>query len=190
MNKALAAAHFAAVCAAFGVSGCSTDDARAARERNPAPCPNAVVLADAARLVVFEEGAEETIENVAWSAEVEDVSLQCRYYSDKPIDASVEIAFAFGRGPKADANARPFRYFVAVTRTDREVIAKETFTVDVKFGDRDAVERVEEKIGDIVIPRRGETTSGVNFEIVVGLVMTREQAIFNRTRKSLKFPTL
>ena len=194
MNKALRFGRFAALgFGALGIAalaGCgSTKDRRAAREANPAPCPNVVVLADAARLVDF-AGAEETIENVAWSAESEDVSLACRYFSDKPIEAELDIALAFGRGPAAPGAEHTYNYFVAVTRTDREVIAKETFPLTVKFDNRRNVRRIEDEVEKIIIPRAREGISGENFEIVVGLELTREQAIYNRSGQSLKFPDL
>ncbi|MEL6359602.1 MAG: hypothetical protein AAFR21_00850 [Pseudomonadota bacterium] len=185
MNKVATLTLFAA-----SLSACAgSDEFRASQERNPAPCPNIVVLNDAARLVDFATD-EKTIENVAWSAEIEDVSIGCRYYSDKPIEASVEVDLAFGRGPAADGIEREYQYFVAVTRTDSEVIAKETFTVPVKFDPDKNVYRLEDEIDEIVIPRKGEETSGLNFEIVVGLVVTADQLRFNRSGESLKFPEL
>jgi hypothetical protein len=187
MNKALAATLIAAA----GLTACSSDaakEARAARERNPAPCPNIVVLNDAARLVEFVGDA--ALENVAWSAEIMDVSLSCRYFTDRPIEAKVDLKIAFGRGPAAEATAKEFSYFVAVTRTDQEVIAKENFTVPVQFKDGRDVALIEQKIEELIIPRKAETTSGTNFEIVVGMVLTREQALYNRSGKSLKFPDL
>ncbi len=182
MNKALAAALFAAL----GVSGCgSTKEQRLA---NPAPCPNIVVLSEASRLIEFE--GEEQVENVAWTAEIENVSLACRYIAGNPIDASVRVDLAFGKGPKADGREHDFAYWLAVTRTNREVIEKQEYLVPVEFGGDDAVEIVKQEIEKIVIPRKDEETSGTNFEIVVGLVVTPKQAIYNRSGKSLKFPDL
>lgn len=182
MNKALVAALFAAAL----LSGCgSTKEKRLA---NPAPCPNIVVLSDAARLIEFD--GEARIEDVAWTAEIESVSLACRYIKADPIDASVKISLAFGKGPKAGAEDHDFAYWVAVTRTNREVIEKKEYLVPVDFGDDDKVRRVEHEIEKIVIPRKDENTSGTNFEVVVGLVVTPQQAIYNRSGKSLKFPDL
>jgi hypothetical protein len=185
MNKAFALALIAAGL----LAGCgSTEKARLAREKNPAPCPNVVALQDAARQIVFSGG--ETIADVAWTAEVSDVALTCRYVGDTPIDASIEIARAFGKGPKAEANARQFGYWVAVTRTDREVIEKREFVASAKFDGDEQVVVITQSIDNIVIPRKGEQTSGTNFEVVVGLAVTPEQAIYNRSGKSLKFPEL
>ena len=174
--------------AVLAAAGCGSGNSKQAREANPAPCPNIVVLEDAARVVEF-VGDEQVIDNVAFSAEIEDVSLSCRYFADKPIDASVDIRLAFGQGPAADADQRSFTYFVAVTRTNLEVIAKQEFTVPVSFG-KERVQRIEEEIDRIVIPRAGEQTSGENFEVIVGLKVTPAQAIYNRSGKSLKFPDL
>lgn len=186
MNKALAFALFAA--AAISSAGCASDARKAAREKNPAPCPNVVVLADAARLIEFD--GDKTLENVAYTGEILDVSLSCRYYADKPIEASVKLAMAFGRGPKGKSAKRDYTYFVAVTRKDLEVIEKAEFTTPVEFDDDKNVRTAEEKIEKIVIPRASEQTSGTNFEVVVGFSLTPEQVIFNRSGASLKFPNL
>lgn len=170
--------------------GCvSRDLAKAAREANPAPCPNIIVLEDAARAVEFADSGK-SIADVTYSAEIEDVSLACRYFADKPIDVSVAVDLAFGRGPAAPANEKDFTYFVAVTRTNLEVIAKREFTIPVQFSEKNQVKRVEEEIENIVIPRAKEATAGTNFEVIVGLKITPAQAVYNRSGKSLKFPDL
>ena len=144
MNKALA---LALIAAAGAVSGCaSTKEKNAA---NPGACPNAVVLNDASRLVDF-NGAEE-IENVAYSAEIQSVTLDCRYYADRPIDATMKLKIAFGRGPKGGEKEHNFTYFVAVTRTNLEVIAKQEYVIPIKFDDDENVRTVEEKIEQILI---------------------------------------
>lgn len=182
MNKALAVA----LIAAGAISGCATEDSKAARLKNPAPCPPVIVLKDAARAVEFD--GEQALENVAYSAEFVKAELLCRYFTDKPIDASLKIKLAFGRGPKAQADKREFAYFVAVTRKDAEVIEKAEFRIPVTFDGDETTVVVSDEIDDIIIPRASKDISGTNFEVVVGLVLTPQQAIFNRSGKSLKFP--
>jgi len=184
MNKLLQGALFAA---AFSVMGCS-GISREARERNPAPCPNIVVLNDAARLIEFE--GDQVLENVAYTGEITNVQLGCRYVEDKPIESEVTIEMAFGKGPKGADGEKYFKYFVAVSRTDLEVIAKEEFIVPVTFNENRTIVVKREDIDKIIIPRLDEATSGVNFEIIVGFSLTPQQAIFNRSGKSLKFPDL
>jgi len=179
----------ALIAAASVLSACSSTEAfKAKREANPGLCPNIIVLSDAARMIEF--AGDQALENVAYSAEIAKVSLDCRFYNDEPIDASAVIHLAFGKGPAADANFYEYKYFIAVTRSDAEVIAKQVYAVPVKFDDKRDVKIVKEEIEEIIIPRATETTAGTNFEVVVGLVVTPRQAIFNRSGKSLKFPEL
>jgi hypothetical protein len=60
----------------------------------------------------------------------------------------------------------------------------------VKFNDNRMVSVQEDKVDKILIPRANDSISGENFEIVVGFKLTAEQAGFNRSGKSLKFPHL
>lgn len=177
--------------AAAALTACSSagnERRKAALAKNPAPCPNVIVLEDAARLVDF--SGEERIEDVAYSAEIVDIRLDCRYFADKPIKASVRIDFAFGRGPKGESAKHDFSYFVAVTRRNSEVIEKAEFVIPVNFGAPGSVRTARETIDEIVIPRASEKTSGTNFEVVVGLSLSAKQAIYNRSGKSLKFPSI
>lgn len=184
MNKLVSGALIAA---AVATTGCGSVN-QEAREANPDPCPNIIVLEDAARMVEFD--GEQQLDDVAYTGEIMDVTTRCRYFGDNPIDAEVDIRFAFGKGPKGAAEEKQFKYFVAVTKRDSEVIAKKEFVIPVEFdGDRIVVVKNEE-IDRIVIPRAGEETSGLNFEIVVGLSLTPSQTLYNRSGKSLKFPHL
>ncbi len=174
--------------AALLVTSCeSLERQREAKLSNPAPCPNVFVLADVAEFVRF-AGDEESLEDVAYSGEITDVQTRCRYYSDRPIEAQVDVAFAFGRGPAATASEIRAEYFVAVTRTDRDVIAKETFSIPVTFRRGENIAYVTRSLDNIVIPRASEGTAGVNFEIAVGFTLDRDQVLYNRAGKSLKFP--
>lgn len=181
MNKGLAIALIAAVSV-----GCASN--REAKLKNPAPCPPAVVLADAARLVEFD--GQQRLEDVAYTAEILDVGSTCRYFEERAIDASLKLRIAFGRGPKGATLAHQFSYFVAVTRRDMEVIDKAVFTLPVAFDADSRTRRIDDAVGTIMIPRANKDISGANFEIIVGLVLTPEQAIYNRSGKSLKFPDL
>lgn len=188
MNKLLASALFAAV-AAVSVTGCaSSKKAKAAREANPAPCPNILILKEASRFIDFD--GDETADNIAYTGEMVDVTSTCRYFADEPIEAGVSIDLAFGRGPKGEENEKTFTYFVAVTRKNTEVIAKKEFQIPIKFSDDKPIQVERVDIDKVHIPRAGENISGVNFEIIVGFSVTPQQAIFNRSGKSLKFPNL
>lgn len=151
---------------------------------NVGPCPVAGVLFDAERLVEIQ--GEELHENVGFTASIEGVKGFCRYVDDNPITMEIEIDFAFGKGPKAEGNEKTFQYFVAVTRRDRVVLAKQVTPITVKFDSNKDVVRMKEKVEGIVIPRATPTVSGTNFEVLVGLELTPEQLAFNRAGKRFR----
>lgn len=174
--------------AGLALTGCrSTQEALAigeAGERNPGPCPRAFSLYDAERIVEF-KGAE-TFANVGFTGEIGSIRSLCRYYGTRPIIADLEMDMEFGRGPSATGSSATYEYFVAVTRKNLAVINKEVFPISVTFpAGVDRVSRTE-RISEIVIPRANEDTSGVNFEIVVGFVITPEQREFNAAGKRFR----
>ncbi len=163
------------------LAGCKT---LGKKEVNVGPCPNAVVLWDAARKVEI-KGAER-YNNIAWTAEVTGARSLCRYTGAKPIKANLQIDLAFGRGPKAQGQTKDYQYFVSVTRRNLAVIDKQVFPVRVHFNKGQSVVTRTERINTITIPRAKADTSGVNFEIVVGLVLTPQELAFNRAGKHFR----
>ena len=170
------------------LSACeSTDFQRAAREANPAPCPNVLVLDAASRFVEF-TGDTRDLDSVGYSGEIDGVVTSCRYFADTPIFADVTFSLSVGRADTRVPQTVMVDYFVAVTRTNRDVIAKETYRLPIKFKTGERVVSLPQEIDRITIPRAREGTSGVNFEIVVGFALTEQQFRFNRSGQSLKFP--
>ncbi|WP_233355748.1 hypothetical protein [Henriciella litoralis] len=146
--------------------------------QNAGPCPPVAALYDASRIV--EMGAEGiTYDKIAYTGEITGVNMVCRYIDDQPLRAEVEVDFAFGKGPMATANSHTYQYWVAVTRRNSKVLAKQYFTVDADFS-KGIVDGRREIIQDIIIPRADETISGANFEVIVGFDLTDEQLAFNR----------
>ena len=174
--------NLAVIAALAGLlTGCQTvSEAISPPEPNVGPCPSALSLYDAHRLVEL-NGEEVTYENIGFTGEILAVRSLCSYYGERPIIANLEIDFGFGRGPAAANSEKTYEFFVAVTRRDIAVIEKEIFPVRVRFpagGDR--VYRTE-TIDAISIPRAEADTSGTNFEILVGFELTPEQIAFNRS---------
>ncbi|MGP1274983.1 MAG: Tat pathway signal sequence domain protein [Caulobacterales bacterium] len=181
----------AAVCAAaILLAGCqSVRDRLDGPQANPGPCPSALSLYDAHRLVEF-RGEEQLLRNVGFTGEILNVAGGCSYTdrNASPIDMELAVRFAFGRGAAAEGSTHTYRYFVAVTRTDRAVIAREVFPITVTFpAGANRVEIVEE-IPTILIPRAGADTSGSNFEVIVGFELTPEQVEFNRSGLRFRVP--
>ena len=174
--------------AVLALGGCrSTKEALAigdAGDVNPGPCPRAFALYDAARIV--EMKGPESFANVGFTGEIGKIRSLCRYYGEQPIEADLEIEMEFGRGPAASGESAVYEYFIAVTRKNLAVIHKEVFPISVRFpAGKDRVS-ITEKIDKITIPRASENTSGVNFEIIVGYVVTDEQRAFNAEGKRFR----
>jgi len=153
--------------------------------RNAGPCPFAKTLYDAGRYVEFKNG-QESSSAVGFTGEIQGVSAACAYKSDDPIRVNMNVLFELGRGPQAEGASKTFRYWVAVTDRNREVLAKKTFELPVSFpAGQDRVYK-SENIEGIVIPRATATVSGANFEVLVGFEVTPETAAFNREGKRFR----
>lgn len=169
--------------AAALVSGCqSVRDNLTRQQPNPGPCPTALSLHEAHRLVEF-TGQDITFSNVGFTAEILNVTSTCRYTDERadPISMSMEIRMAFGRGPAATGSQKTYEYFIATTRRDSVVLDKQTFTIPVTFPSGQNRVEVVERIETISIPRATPTTSGGNFEVLTGFVLTPEQIEYNRS---------
>jgi hypothetical protein len=159
--------------------------ARLPQLKNAGPCPFVKVLYDAARYQEF-EGGREASAAVGYTGEIQGISAACEYKSDEPITVEMELLFELGKGPAAKGEAKTYRYWIAVTHRNEDVLAKQFFELPVKFPDGQDRVRVTDKIDKVTIPRAKATTSGSNFEILVGFDVTPEMAAFNRDGKRFR----
>jgi len=180
----------AAALSILALAGCrSTKEVLAigeAAEANPGPCPRAFALYDASRLVEIRGDGAEKFSNVGFTGEIESVRSLCRYYADRPITADLTIDFSLGRGPAASSETVTYNYFVAATRKNVDVLEKAVFPLTVTFPAGQDRVSVRETVDEIIFPRANDTTSGENFEIVVGFVVTPEQRAFNADGKRFR----
>jgi hypothetical protein len=153
--------------------------------RNSGPCPFVKTLYDASRYVEFKD-AREASANVVYSGEIQNISAGCEYKDAEPIKVMMDILFELGKGPEATASSKTYHYWVAVTDRNREVIARQEFDLPVNFpAGKDRV-TVTDSINNIVIPRGSMTTSGANFEVLIGFDVTPQMAAFNRVGKRFR----
>lgn len=178
-----------AIAAMMTLPACAGSEERAIRQEkskaaNPGPCPRAFALYEASRMV--EINGAENFSSVGFTAEINEVRSLCRYFAESPIDADLQIDMSFGRGPMAQGATHTYNYFVAVTRKNVAVIEKQYFPVTITFPPGVDIMTKTEVIGSILIPRAKETTSGANFEIVVGYELTQAQKDFNEAGKRFR----
>lgn len=153
--------------------------------RNAGPCPFVKTLYDAGRYVEFKDNREASA-NAGFSGEIQGISAGCQYKDDQPIKVAMEILFELGKGPQAAGTSKTYRYWVAVTDRNRAIIAKQTFDLPVTFPAGEDRVYVTENIAEITIPRAGMTTSGSNFEVLIGFEVTPQMAAFNRDGKRFR----
>jgi hypothetical protein len=153
--------------------------------RNAGPCPFVKTLYDASRYVEFKDDKEASA-NVGFTGEIQNLSAGCQYKEDEPIHVTMDILFEFGKGPQAGGSSKTYRYWIAVTDRNRDVIAKQEFEVPVTFPNGKDRVFVTEPVNSIVIPRGTATTSGANFEVLVGFDVTPKMADFNRQGKRFR----
>jgi hypothetical protein len=153
--------------------------------KNSGPCPFVKSLYDASRYVEFKDGREASA-NVGFSGEIQGISAGCEYKDEEPIKVTMDILFELGKGPQATATTKTYHYWIAVTDRNREVITRQTFDLPVTFpAGKDRV-YMNDAINNILIPRGTQTTSGANFEILVGFDVTPQMAEFNRLGKRFR----
>jgi hypothetical protein len=147
--------------------------------------PSVVLGADGVRALEF-EGGREASAAVGYAGEIQGISAGCSYEDDEPIKVAMEVLFELGRGPAAQGAQKTYRYWVAVTKRNDAVIAKEYFDLPVSFAPGQDRTYARQMIEGIVIPRAQLTTSGANFEVLVGFDVTPEMAEFNRAGKRFR----
>jgi hypothetical protein len=149
------------------------------RRANAGPCPYVKVLYDAARYVEMADFSRPSASGVGFTGEIEGVSADCVYREADPIRLDFNVLFNLGKGPQASGDGRTYRYWIAVTERNNAVLAKEYFDLPVDFAGQTTTS--VQQAQSIVIPRADATTSGNNFEVLIGFDVTPEMAEFNRS---------
>jgi hypothetical protein len=149
------------------------------------PCPYVKVLYDAARYVELKDNREQT-QAVGYTGEIQNLTSTCQYKGDEPIRVQMQVLFALGRGPQATGPSKTYRYWVAVTDRNRDVIDKVYFDLPVSFPAGQDRVMYTDTLKGITIPRASAKVSGGNFEVLVGFDVTPEMITFNRDGKRFK----
>ncbi len=156
----------------FLLAACSGDDV-------PPPCPEAVRVVDASRLVKF-EGPGRDLTDVRFEAELQSVQLACEH-DDGVVESTLGVTFQVLRGPADRERLAPLKYFVAIATRDKVVVAREEFDLGIPFkGNRTRV-RVFEELTPRIPLKPDE--SGADYRIYVGFSLTREEMRYNRQNR-------
>ena len=149
------------------------------------PCPYVKVLYDAARYVELKDKKEQASQ-VGWTGEIQNLISACQYKNSDPIKVQVQVLFELGRGPQATGSSKTYRYWVAVTDRNRDVIDKQYFNLPVNFPAGQDRVLYTDTLNGISIPRANAKVSGGNFEVLIGFDVTPDMIAFNRDGKRFK----
>ena len=137
------------------------------------------VVKDAQNQTSFVGGGRD-LTDVAFEARIDGSGIACEY-DDAEIEVEMEVRLEVTRGPAAPVEGANLRYFVAVARTDRTILAREEFGVLVEMpGNRTRVMALDEV--SPTIPLALDET-GANYLIYLGLSLSDDELDYNRSNR-------
>ena len=151
----------------------------------PPPCPNIVIVRDAAELTQFLPGPGRDLTDVTLEARIADFQGFCETDLEDngtgTVEVELQLIMAATRGPAAATRDATVRYFVAIADTDETILAREVFETSINFeGNRNRLGFAEELAQTIPL-RAGQF--GDAFNIFVGFELSDEDLAYNRRKR-------
>ena len=149
------------------------------------PCPEVSILRDAAALTRYRPGPGRDLTDVVLEANIADVFISCEYANKGKVytnvTATLQVVFEAERGPADRDRVADLTYFVAMPQFYPRPQGRSEFTTRIEFpGNRSKLTVTDvEVVIDIPL---SEDRIGADYQIVVGLVLDREQIEENRRR--------
>lgn len=154
------------------LAACSSSD--------PPPCPEAGTLADAARIVAFRDGGRDLTDK-RFEVRITDVAVACEVDRDddgQTVRAEMKLRFDAEKGPaNADESAK-FRYFVAITDAQRNVLKRKAFDARISLPGNTTRTQAIETLSP-TLPLKPDANPA-NYRFLVGFELTRAQLRYNR----------
>ena len=146
----------------------------------PPPCPQVMVLQDAANILRYRNGPGRDITDTSFEGKIVFIGGECDYGKNNVV-LNVEIVFALALGPANTERVAEFEYFVAIPRFHPRPEGKRKFPIKVPFPSRRTRVRFTDNI-EIDIPLAGEI-SGTGNEVYFGFQLTREELERNQNSR-------
>lgn len=157
----------------------------AALQRDPfevediGPCPEVLVLREAATGVWFVPESSGALTDVMYQTAIEPARSICSYDDEaNAYDIELEVAISATVGPAIKDFEITVPYFISVVGPGGKILVKEVFESEMAFEPGDRWIEVEERSLQSIFP--GPNDSGADFDIVIGLQLTPEQLAYNR----------
>jgi len=149
-------------------------------------CPRVAILNNASSVTKFAPTGPMSPANAAYSIEMTDIKMECKYGGGtlSELEANVEVLVTARRGPKWQGGTGGAVYFVIVTDRSGTVLAKRTFPIRFKLGNKVSLDFREGSWMSVDLAQ-GKRTGGAAFEIWTGFQLTDNELRYNRARLGL-----
>ena len=159
----------------LAVAGCGMFDSDTYR----AACPKFLILGQGDNLVKFLPGPGRDVTDVQFEAKIIDFAGTCEHNS-KEVSVTLNIAFAVKRGPASKDRRSDFSYFVAIPAFYPAKEGKRVFPIAVGFQENQTRVIYRDQI-DMHIPLKPKEI-GANYDVYLGLELSRAELEYNRNR--------
>lgn len=166
----------------LGLGACASGD-----EIPPGPCPEILVVADAAKLTRFKPGPGRDIIDVLHEEKITGFAQACEYDVDDSGagDLIVYVAptIVSTRGPANQTDNANFEYFVAITDADKKILDKTRYPKVLPYVN--GVPRVmwqKPEPHTYVLPLKAGQT-GASYLVYLGLQLSREELDYQRKNR-------
>jgi hypothetical protein len=171
-------AFLAVLALALGASGCSWFE-KAAEGPTP-PCPEVSILADAAAISKFRDGAGRDLTDLLFEAEMTGVSGECQYDRKRTkVTINANLAVESARGAAERNGLADIAYFVAVVDLNKRILGRQEFDTRIEFPPNTSRVAIREELEQTISLKPGET--GEAYRVLIGFIVDRDQLARNRT---------
>ena len=150
-----------------------------------ANCPSVQIMTDLQAMHQYTNFKDALPENKISDIQISDVQTNCTESDNtQNIALKIDITFDGEKGPKAQASAPgnvsnfDYPYFVAVTDTKGQILAKEIFSAELTYSaDQKKVKQIE-TINQL-LPK---ANAAQNYTVLLGFQLNEDQLMYNRTQ--------
>jgi len=146
-------------------------------------CPR-VALGDDVDYVARFDGKGSSKQNLLYAVKM-DVPNGICFLNEDSIDVEMSVPIRIQRGPAMEDRNISFEYWVAIARTDKTILARDSYQAEAELK-LDEIGQIVDEFDQTIPITPGE--NGNNFVIIVGLELTEEELDYNRRPKLMGRP--
>jgi hypothetical protein len=151
-----------------------------ASSKRLAYCPGMTSVLDAVVVTQFKPGTTPDPSNALYTVKIANVDGTCSYDKQgRSSSSDISVTFQATRAAAGDDAQYTVPYFVAVSTGDR-VITKQARAVQIEFPAGETTVSVDESVKSVDL-RTDHEKKPYDYQILVGLQLTKAQLDYNRT---------